>query len=199
MERKEGRKEWREGGGREGEKKEGKERQIHPPPKKKFESSFPFLLIKKNRRGRKCCRVTYLWQIIYLLFCFLDPRHLGGGCHAGKWSLQLYRPLSETLTHSTAALMSASQIPLPNCLISWMVLSPHWLKLMVQNENPTLTAKSCLVWFSLGRRVCVGSCKGRGTGLRVRQRRALAPSFPVSTISLLPTSPSRRQRRIVNH
>lgn len=62
------------------------------------------------------------------LFCFLDPRRL---VETGGWSscgvpLPLCKLLPNTLTQSsTAALMSASPDPLPNCFISWMVLSPH--------------------------------------------------------------------------
>lgn len=129
---------------------------------KTIESSLLFLSLTKYSRCRICSWVTYLGQIISLKSsCLSDPRHLGevgvemSGSRGESPTLQIL-PNTPTEIHTHTAQQHPCQpsgILLPNCLISWIALNPHWFKLMVQNENPTLRAKSCLVWFYLGRRV----------------------------------------------
>lgn len=55
----------------------------------------------------------------------------GGAVKAGEWISQLYAPHPDTLTkpsHTQSGMQrpcQPSRIPLPNCLISWIVLNPH--------------------------------------------------------------------------
>ena len=151
------------------EKRGKKKNQNKTNKQKDWKQLFFFSHLQKNSRCKKYSWVTYLRQIIQLkLSCFLDPRHLG---EVGGWpgrrvefaALCPPNPLTSTHAHSTAALVSAIGIPLPKCLISWIVLNPHWSKLMVQNGNPTLRTKGCLVWVYSGRHVHHGP-GSRGLG-----------------------------------
>lgn len=75
-----------------------------------------------------------------------------------------------------------SGIPLPNCLISWIALNPHWFKLMVQMKTPLWEQRAAWCGF-IWEDVCTGGRGGRNKGLKVGQRGALAfllPSKPHS-------------------
>lgn len=76
---------------------------------------------------------NYFIEIV--LFSGWIPDILGscgwGAVKTGEWISQLYAPSPDTLTkpsHTQSGVQrpcQPSRIPLPNCLISWIVLNPH--------------------------------------------------------------------------